>query len=89
MIEEPEDQDSQPEVNQGNSVQGTNDKSLNPVNPVKHVHNRVACDNCGLFNHSTKDCRKVLCEIYGYSNHSIDECKRCVLWNTGPKLCAT
>jgi hypothetical protein len=41
-----------------------------------------------LFNHTTKECRKIFCEICGYSNHSTYECKRCVLWNTGPELCA-
>lgn len=55
---------------------------------MKHIQDRVACDNCGMFNHATKDCRKVICETCGYSNHSTYECKRCVLWNTGPELCA-
>jgi hypothetical protein len=86
--EDPEDQSSQPEVNQGNPVQGTNETPQNPVNPVNHAPNRIACKNCGLFNHSTKDCRRVLCEICGYTNHSTYECKRCVLWNTRPELCA-
>jgi hypothetical protein len=54
-----------------------------------HVQSRDACKNCGLFNHTTKECRKVFYEIYGYNNHSTYECKRCVLWNTGPELCAT
>ena len=49
--------------------------------------NKVACEICGLFNHATRDCRRMLCEICGYNNHTAYECKRCVLWNTGPELC--
>lgn len=79
---------SQPEVNQGNPTQGANEvpqKSAIAGNPAQ---NRIACDVCGLFNHLTKDCRRLLCKIYGYTNHSAYDCKRCVLWNTGPELCA-
>lgn len=84
----PEDQSSQPEVNQGAPKQGTN-KIPQPANTASNTQNWIACENCGLFDHVTKDCRRIMCEIYGYSNHSTYECKRCVLWNIGPELCAT
>jgi hypothetical protein len=53
-----------------------------------HLGAVKGCENCGLFNHTTKECRKVFYEICGYNNHSTYECKRSVLWNTGPELCA-
>lgn len=48
----------------------------------------MACENCGLFNHLTKACRRIISEICGFNNHTAYECKRCVLWNTGPEFCA-
>ena len=66
---------------QGNPIDGTR----NGPNPAQ---NRVACENCGLFNHVTRVCRKVLCEICGFNNHTAYDCKRCVSWNTSPELCA-
>jgi len=87
-LEGPEDQSSQPEVNQGNPKEGANEIPQNLVNPVNHTQNRIACENCGQFNHLSKDCRRIQCEIYGYNNHSTYNCKRCVLWNTRPELCA-
>ena len=50
---------------------------------------KLACENCGLFNHNTKDCKRSSCEICGLSNHSTFECKNCLAWNYGPELCAT
>lgn len=64
----------------------------NPTNPDTHhlgSHNqRVACENCALYNLATKDCRRNLCEICGFNNHSTYDCKRCVPWSVGPELCA-
>jgi rRNA maturation endonuclease Nob1 len=39
---------------------------------------KIACEICGLFNHATKDCRKLFCEICGLHNHVTYDCKRCV-----------
>lgn len=50
---------------------------------------RVPCENCGLFNHQTRDCRRMLCEICGLGNHVAYNCKKCLSWNVGPELCAT
>lgn len=71
--------------NQVVANQGKNDLPPHEANPN---HQRVPCENCGLFNHATKDCRRQFCEFCGFSNHSTYECRRCVLWNMGPKLCA-
>jgi hypothetical protein len=49
----------------------------------------VVCEFCGLFNHASQDCRRMLCEICGFTNHNMFDCKRCLPWNYGPKLCAT
>lgn len=56
--------------------------------PAALNQNKTACDICGLFNHTTRDCRKMLCEIYGYNNHTAYDCMRCIPWNSGPELCA-
>lgn len=67
----------------------------NPVNRTASdapqsdaISARVACDICGFFNHSTKDCRRNCCEICGFNNHSTFDCKRCLSWYVGPELCA-
>lgn len=57
-------------------------------NADAHAQLRTACEVCGLFNHATKDCRRLFCEICGLHNHVTYECKGCVPWNTGPELCA-
>ena len=49
----------------------------------------VACEFCGLFNHASLDCRRMLCEICGFTNHNTFDCKKCLPWNYGPELCAT
>ena len=71
---------------EGTKSQEAPDAPLKPPNPAQ---NKVACEICGLFNHLTKDCGRMMCEICGYNNHTAYDCKRCGLWNTGPKLCAT
>lgn len=60
----------------------------NPQNPPNPAQNRIACENCGLFNHATKDCRRIICEICGFNNHTAYDCKRCLPWNMGLELCA-
>lgn len=72
VAEGPEDQSSQPDSNANSGKQGTAETQI-PVNPL--AQNRIACENCGLFNHVTKDCRRILCETCGYSNHSTYDCK--------------
>lgn len=52
------------------------------------AQNRNACEIYGLFNHATKDCRRMICEICGYNNHVAYDCRRCIPWNVGPELCA-
>ena len=50
---------------------------------------RLACEVCGLKNHSIEDCRrKLFCELCGFANHVTLDCKREPFWNAGPKLCA-
>lgn len=70
---------------EGNATPDAAEASHKP--PIT-TQNKVACEICGLFNHATKDCRRMICEICGYNNHTAYDCRRCVLWNTGPKLCA-
>jgi hypothetical protein len=70
--------------------EGTNapvsyDASQKPSVPA---HNKVACEIYGLFNHTTRECRRMVCEICGYNNHKAYDCRRCVTWNTGPEFCA-
>lgn len=50
---------------------------------------KIACDICGLFNHLTKDCRRLFCEVCGMNNHMAYDCQKCIPWNSGPELCAT
>lgn len=50
-------------------------------------HGMIQCGKCGLHNHETKDCRRVMCELCGLSNHSIFDCKKGIPWNFGPELC--
>lgn len=45
------------------------------------------CENCGMHNHATKDCRRISCEICGF-NHKTLDCRRCVPWDVGLELCA-
>lgn len=82
---EARDQNSQPKVNHGTVTQGSHE---GPPNPVNSGQNRIQCEKCGLFNHSTKDCRRLFYEFCGYANHSTYDCQSCVLWNTGPELYA-
>lgn len=49
---------------------------------------RIACEICGLYNHATRDCRRLICEICGMNNHMAYDCKRCLPWNLGSELCA-
>jgi len=49
----------------------------------------VPCENCGMFNHTTRECRRNACEICGFNNHATYDCRRCLPWNLGPELCAT
>ena len=38
---------------------------------------RLACEVCGLKNHSVEDCRrKLFCELCGFANHVTLDCKR-------------
>lgn len=73
------------ENKQGNITPKAPEGPRNLPNPA---HNRVACENYGLFNHLTRDCRRFQCEIYGLNNHTTYDCKWCVLWNTSPEVCA-
>jgi hypothetical protein len=50
---------------------------------------RGACEICGLCNHATKDCHRMVCEICGFNNHMACECKKCLPCNFGPELCGT
>lgn len=70
---------------EGNKADDTAETSQKAPIPGQ---NRVACEICGLFNHATKDCRRLVYEICGYNNHTAYDCRRCVPWNVGPKLCA-
>jgi len=61
---------------EGTKSQEAPDAPLKPPNPAQ---NKVACEICGLFNHLTKDCGRMMCEICGYNNHTAYDCKRCGL----------
>jgi hypothetical protein len=69
---------------------GGNDLSQTSQNPIRSVdpEQKLPCENCGMFNHSTRECRRNVCEICGFNNHSTYNCKRCLPWNLGPELCA-
>lgn len=72
----------------GGSSEGTSDKPGS--NPQRGTNDpRVACERCGMFNHSTQGCRRQFCERCGFANHSTFDCKKCLPWNYGPELCAT
>lgn len=52
-------------------------------NSAKKTHGNIsdqklACEICGMFNHSTKECCRQFCENCGFANHSILECKKCL-----------
>lgn len=67
--------------------QGTNTQ-IPDTYPADDNNQMNACENCGLNNHITKDCRKIRCEICGLFNHSTYDCKECLAWNVGLELCA-
>jgi hypothetical protein len=50
---------------------------------------KVACENCGMFNHTIIECRRQFCENCGFATHTIFYCKKCLPWNYGFELCAT
>lgn len=77
--------ESNPDDKQGNNGESSENTHHPPPNPPQ---NRVPCEICGLFNHQTRDCRRLMCEIYGYNNHTTYDCRSCVPWNYGPELCA-
>lgn len=63
-------------------------QNLEPPAP-QHNQDRIPCGTCGLFNHETKDCRRLRCEICGLNSNTAYDCKMCLSWNYGPKLCAS
>ena len=65
--EEPSKKDSKPKT------LDTDDSSLAMGKSVN-----VACEFCGLFNHASHDCCRMLCEICGFTNHNTFDCKRCL-----------
>jgi hypothetical protein len=71
--------DENQEVLQGKEGNKISDASKAPHKPSIPAQNKVACEICGLFNHATKDCRRMICQIYGYNNHTAYDCRRCVL----------
>jgi len=59
---------------------GGNDHAHTTHDPLSSAgsEQKTPCENCGMFNHATRDCRRYVCEICGFNNHSTFECKRCL-----------
>jgi hypothetical protein len=76
--------DENQEVLQGKEGNKIFDASEAPHKPSVPAQSKVACEICGLFNHATKDYRRMICEIRRYNYHTAYDCRRRVLWNTGP-----
>lgn len=68
-----EDQIKEPAEQQGDNI---------PTPP------RPSYEICGLSNHITRDCRRLIYEICGMDTHMAYDCKNYMPWNLGPKLCA-
>jgi hypothetical protein len=50
------------------------------------AENRYACEICGLTNHVTRECRRLLYEICGLNCHCHLAYEKCLPWHMGPEL---
>jgi hypothetical protein len=87
MVALEKDKTNEP-IEQGNPMNDAIPDTHNGSQNTQSSRIRTTCEVCRLFNHATKDCRRLFCDICGLHNHVTYDCKRCVPWNTDIELCS-